>query len=114
MERITASDVADCLVIRLDGEIVMEVVQDVKGAIDTMASASAQPHVVVDLTAVTFMDSSGIGFLIGLKKRIADIGKDFHLYNPPPAIKKLLGMLRLTDYFGMLDRENDLCALSTN
>jgi anti-sigma B factor antagonist len=61
----TATGVA---VLRLDGRLNMVAAPRLKSAIDQTVE-SGQPRVVVDLGAVTFMDSSGLGALIaGLKK----------------------------------------------
>jgi len=87
------------LVVRLSGEIIMDVVSERKAEIEGLATAFAGPCVVVDLAGVTFMDSSGVGFLIGLRRLCQEQGKAMTVANPSPPIKKLLDMLRLTDYF---------------
>ena len=45
------------------------------------------------------MDSSGVGLLLGLRRFCQQRDKTLHLANPAPPIKKLLDMLRLTEYF---------------
>ena len=55
-------------VLRLEGRLPMVSAPRLKSVIDE-AVGSGHPRVVVDLAAVTFMDSSGLGTLIaGLKK----------------------------------------------
>ncbi len=59
---------AGAAVLRLEGRLNMVSAPRLKSAIDQAVDAG-QPRVVVDLGAVTFMDSSGLGALIaGLKK----------------------------------------------
>ena len=66
---IDTSDLAPgAAVLRLEGRLNMVSAPRLKSAID-QAVDGGTPRVVVDLTAVSFMDSSGLGALIaGLKK----------------------------------------------
>lgn len=99
MNRLVQSETDQALVLGLSGEIIMDVVPELKVAIERLAEGSAKTAVVVDLGAVTFMDSSGVGLLLGLRRFCQQRDKVFELANPAPPIKKLLDMLRLTEYF---------------
>jgi anti-anti-sigma factor len=99
MNRLVQSETDQALVLGLSGEIIMDVVPDLKVEIERLAEASPKTEVVADLGAVTFMDSSGVGLLLGLRRFCQQRDKAFHLANPAPSIKKLLDMLRLTEYF---------------
>ena len=97
--QLTCEETDAALVVRLSGEIIMDAVTECRAEVEHLALAAAAPAVVVDLSAVAFMDSSGVGFLIGLRRLCQEHDKTLSLANPTPAIKKLLAMLRLTDYF---------------
>ena len=97
--QMTCEETDAALVVRLSGEIIMDAVTERRAEVERLALAAAAPAVVVDLSGVAFMDSSGVGFLIGLRRLCQDHDKTLSLANPTPAIKKLLAMLRLTDYF---------------
>ena len=100
MHRLAPSETDQALILGLSGEIIMDVVPDLKAAIEELATRTAKTELVADLAAVTFMDSSGVGLLLHLLPPLCqDQGKAFHLANPSPPIKKLLDMLRLTEYF---------------
>ena len=99
MKRLTLGETDASLVLGLSGEIIMDVVPELRAEIERRAAASTTPVLVADLAGVTFMDSSGVGFLIGLRRLCQEHDKTLSLANPTPAIKKLLAMLRLTDYF---------------
>ena len=99
MNRVVPSETDQALVLGLSGEVIMDVVPDLKVEIERLADGSAKTAVVVDLGAVTFMDSSGVGLLLGLRRFCKQRDKFFELANPAPPIKKLLDMLRLTEYF---------------
>ncbi|KUG29027.1 anti-sigma f factor antagonist (spoiiaa-2) [hydrocarbon metagenome] len=89
------------VVMILGGEIVMDMIQEYKVRMEHHLCADGCREVVADLSGVTFMDSSGIGFLIGLRRRAESSGRRFRLQNPSPQINKLLNMLRLSDFFAM-------------
>lgn len=50
-------------------------------------------HVVVDLSEVTFLDSSGLGALVWAAHRMRSAGGEFSVANPNP---KILPTLRIT------------------
>ena len=97
----TYKDTDQALVVCLSGEIIMDAVSESKAEVERLALQTAAPAVVIDLAAVGFMDSSGVGFLIGLRRLCQERGKTMTVANPAPPIKKLLDMLRLSDYFGV-------------
>ncbi len=92
---------ADSIVVFLDGEVVMDMIQECKMEMESLIARDECREMVVDLSGVTFMDSSGIGFLIGLRRRAEAAGRRFSLRNPSPPIRKLLDMLKLSDFFSL-------------
>lgn len=99
MNRLALKETDQAVILGLSGEIIMDVVPDLKAEIEQLVMQSAKTELVADLGAVTFMDSSGVGLLLSLRHLCQNRGKAFHLANPSPPIKKLLDMLRLTEYF---------------
>lgn len=63
--------------------------------------------VLLDLAAVRFIDSAGLGELIALKKRALEIGGDLKILRPSARALELLQMVRLTDIFDVLTDESD-------
>ena len=49
-------------------------------------------HLVLDLNHLTFMDSSGIGVILGRYKRVAQRGGDVAVRNAVPAVERILAM----------------------
>lgn len=99
MQRLTLEETEQALVLGLSGEIIMDIVPDLKTEIERLAATTPKPCLMADLGQVTFMDSSGVGLLLGIRRTCLGLGKAFGLRNPSPPIKKLLDMLRLTEYF---------------
>lgn len=68
----------------------------------TAAWFESQPEiqqVVVDLGDVAFMDSAGLGALIGMRKRLASRGGDLRLARPCPSVKLVLEITRANKIF---------------
>lgn len=103
----TCNQTDQALVVRLSGEIIMDAVTERKAEVERLAMEAPGPSVVVDLAGVTFMDSSGVGFLIGLRRLCQERDKTMTVANPAPPIKKLLDMLRLSDYFAVAAKPGD-------
>lgn len=62
------------IVFRLYGAIDHHSVRNVRIAIDTDISRSRAKEVVLDLSGVEFMDSSGLGLILGRYTKITDLG----------------------------------------
>ncbi|HEV2393477.1 MAG TPA: WecB/TagA/CpsF family glycosyltransferase [Verrucomicrobiae bacterium] len=56
-------------------------------------------HCCLDLGSVTFIDSSGVGFLIGLQKQLRAAGRQLVLLRPSRAVRRALGLMRLEEFF---------------
>lgn len=55
-------------------------------------------RLVVDLTAVSFVDSSGLGLLVNLRQLAEDRGAHFVLHNVPRRVTRLLELTGLMGY----------------
>jgi len=58
-----------------------------------------QHHCLLDMTGVTFIDSTGIGFLIKLHKRARAAGRLLVLLNSAPSALRALALMRLDHFF---------------
>ena len=64
----------DRLTVRLAGELDHERVGPIRAELDALIADPRVKHLVFDLTGVSFMDSSGIGLVIGRYKALARRG----------------------------------------
>lgn len=53
----------------------------------------------VDLSGVTFVDSSGLGALVRLHKLVTGAGRELHLSRVPRPVARILELTGLTDLF---------------
>jgi anti-sigma B factor antagonist len=85
--------------VALHGEIDVLTVDQVRMALAT--ALAAHPHeLVIDLTDLTFIDSTGLGALITGFQRARDAGARFRLAHPTPAVRQILvlsGLLEVVD-----------------
>ncbi len=56
-------------------------------------------HLVVDLHQTDYLDSTGLGVLVGVLKRVREQGGDLRLVAPSPRIRRLLEITRLVNVF---------------
>jgi stage II sporulation protein AA (anti-sigma F factor antagonist) len=75
-------------VLTLAGEIDRDTGQTLRQALD--ASATPHPRIVVDLSRVTFMDSTGINILISAHRSLTEAGGWIRLAAPTEAVLRLL------------------------
>jgi len=69
--------------------------------VETMESATHR--VVLDLSAVDFLDSLGLSMLVAAHRRAHELGIDFVLASPSPASRRVLEITRLTDLFTIVE-----------
>jgi anti-sigma B factor antagonist len=85
------------VVLKIEGELDAVTVPDLRAAIDRLAD-SRPPQVVVDLSFLRVIDSSGVGAIVSLYKRVRATGGDVRvigLRDQPLAIFQLLRLDRV-------------------
>lgn len=99
-----------CLTALLSGELDHHTVRSVREEIDTAISENQPSRLALDFGDVTFMDSSGIGLILGRCKIMGGIGGSTAICNPPPHIRrvmKLSGIERLAKIESSPRRKED-------
>ena len=89
---------ADTLIARLDGEIDHHTAKGTREQIDIEIENNHPKTLILDFSDVSFMDSSGIGLIMGRYKSMKAIGGEVTIKNPSPntlRVLKLAGMDRL-------------------
>ena len=81
------------LYIYLSGELDEHAVSDVREAVDRLIDANTGlSRAVFNLAGVKFMDSTGIGFLIGRYRRLKKYNMDMYLEAPDINADKILSL----------------------
>jgi len=79
-------------VIRLTGELDLDTADRSRGSLESAVATAASPTIVVDLSELTFCDSSGIRALLALHRLAADAGRDLRVREPTRAVAQVLNL----------------------
>lgn len=74
----------------LSGEIDHHNAKSLRQDIDFSLRENQPEELIMDFSEVGFMDSSGIGLVMGRNKLMQEIGGNLVVRNPPPHIKKVM------------------------
>jgi len=91
-------------VVDLTGEIDVYTSPKVKDAISALIDG-AHYNLVINLENVRYIDSTGLGVLIGGLKRVREHGGSVNLVCTNPQIKKIFDITGLVKIFGIFDDE---------
>ena len=83
------------LKIKLRGEIDHHSAVAVRSAIDDMIRSRRPCELVIDMSAVDFMDSSGLGLIMGRYNTMKEIGGGVTVADPNPATEKIMNLAGL-------------------
>lgn len=74
----------------LSGELDHHCVREIREVVDYAVQEHMPPVVVLDFSGVTFMDSSGIGLIMGRSRMLNAYGGVLEIHNPSSLIRKVL------------------------
>jgi anti-sigma B factor antagonist len=73
----------------------------------TKAVAAGARACLLDLGAVTYLDSGGVGSLVAMFRHVTRQGGQLKLMRPSASARRVLGIARLTAVFEIFDDERD-------
>ena len=80
------------LIVKLPKEIDHHSAKGIRTAIDDKLYSTRPKKLVLDLTDTQFMDSSGLGLVLGRARIAAEMKVEYALANPNRATQKILAM----------------------
>ncbi|ACY98021.1 MULTISPECIES: STAS domain-containing protein [Thermomonospora] len=93
-------------VLELTGELDLAGLPALRRRVDEACAAPGPPRLVIDMAAVTFMDSCGLGGLVRCWKRVGERQGRFILVGLRPQVARVLditGMRRAFESYGSLE-----------
>ncbi|MBQ8349107.1 MAG: STAS domain-containing protein [Ruminococcus sp.] len=75
---------------KLSGEIDHHNAKELRNQLDKFIISAQPPELVMDFKNITFMDSSGIGLIMGRSKLMKECGGKLEVRNSQPYIKRVL------------------------
>lgn len=88
--------------ISLKGELDLSSVGKVQDALER-AEAEKPPIVVLDLSKLTFLDSTGLRCLVTADQRARDAGRRLVIVRGPDAVQRVFTITRLEERLEMVD-----------
>lgn len=89
---ITTTPASEAMLVRVTGEVDVSNASELRDAVDA-AIAEGALAVEVDLSGVAYIDSTGIGVLVGASRRAEEAGCKLSVANPQPNVRRVLGLL---------------------
>lgn len=90
--KMTAYSSEKGLLVQLDGEIDHHSAAEVREGMDKMIGELRPKTLVLELAHIDFMDSSGLGLVLGRYRRLRELGAAMLIQNPPERVERLLAM----------------------
>jgi anti-sigma B factor antagonist len=100
--KIGARTEGDSAVLSLTGEVDVANAAQVRDAALKLVEGGPK-HLVVDLGGTDYMDSTGLGMLVGLLKRLKEHGGDVVIAAAQPRVKRLFDITGLAQVFRIYD-----------
>jgi len=88
----------DTLTVKISGDLDHHITEKIRNAIDELVEKEEPQRLIFDLSNVSFMDSSGIGVIIGRYKKVISYGGNVFFVGINNCIDKLVqmsGLLRI-------------------
>lgn len=86
------------LILRLDGSLDIFTAHDLKDELERNVGGKSM-EVLLDMTGVIFIDSSGMGLLIKALHYVSGLGGTLQLINLPPVLQRTFEEKGLTRFF---------------
>ena len=90
-------------ILKIDGEIIFDNSNSFKEESKKRISEKNCDHLIIDLSKVPYIDSSGIGFILSLFKFMRTQGGKLVIANANQKIKKVFEITKMTQVFQMYD-----------
>ena len=92
--------------IRCDGEITMNDLAHSRDPVeDLLGPALFRQTVLLDLSQTSYIDSSGISYLLGVNKRFKQVGGRLVLHSAPPSVMQVFKLLKIQSVLNIVADE---------
>jgi anti-anti-sigma factor len=88
--------------VRIRGDLDLQVVDQVADVLARIESDEPE-LLVIDLSSLSFMDSSGMGVIAAAQLRAVDAGRRFAIVIPPPGVRQAFERTKLSEVMTTTD-----------
>lgn len=102
---------SSCLVVKVSGDLDLSTAPRFKESIDQEMRKTGVPNLVLNLRGLNFVDSTGMGAILGREKEVSSCGGKMILTEVPPKIISMFEMAGLTGILSIVKREEEAIKL---
>lgn len=95
----------DVLIVRLSGELDHHTSEMLRTEWKEMLANHSVKHVIMNLEGLTFMDSSGLGVILGRYKEVLELGGEMIVCSVSPAINRIFDMAGIFKIIRLAENE---------
>jgi stage II sporulation protein AA (anti-sigma F factor antagonist) len=104
--------VRNTMVVRVKGEMDMLIAEKLREEIDAKIEENKVRNLILNLEKVTFIDSSGLGAIIGRYKKIAANNGNMYIVGAKPSVEKILYFSGINKLVPMYRTEQEVIKIS--
>jgi len=108
--KIAFSNEKNALVMKIEGEVDHRYAIQIRREADRKIVTYPDKTFIIDLTGVSFMDSSGIGVIIGRYKLVTSFGSEVLIVSSNSTVEKILDMSGIKKIMKVHQRLDDALA----
>lgn len=99
------------LVVRLKGELDLLTADEFRRTVEEALDRTGARNLYLNLEGVTFIDSSGLGVILGRFKRISQMKGRMGIIGPTPAVRPILELSGIFRIMPVLESEAEMSAV---
>ena len=105
---ITVKDLGKHKIMEVVGDVDLYNVGELKQAIFRLLDGEDVKSMIIDMSSINYMDSSGIGALVAGQKKIKTRGGSFALLNMKEDVLNILKLATLDQFFKIYENEEQI------
>ncbi len=104
--KLSFKQVNNILIVRLEGEFDLHTVDSFKDAVEKKINSKVK-NIILNLKQIKFIDSSGLGAILGLYKRVTARGGKIVMANATPQLKRIFELSGILKIMKISKNEED-------
>ncbi|GIM48286.1 anti-sigma F factor antagonist [Collibacillus ludicampi] len=108
--QVQTKKIGSTLVVRLQGELDHHTAEIVRERVEGELNKDLTPHLIMNLEGLSFMDSSGLGVILGRYKRVSQMGGRMALCSVNDTLLRLFELSGIQKILRIYDSETHALA----
>ncbi|MDY6967795.1 MAG: STAS domain-containing protein [Spirochaetota bacterium] len=97
----------DIIIVYLNGRLDIHLSVDVENRLQSIIKEEPEYHILIDLSDVEYMSSSGIRLLVSILRTVESNDRKLKLSNMNESVKKIFEIVELTSMFDIYNSEEE-------